>query len=246
MFADTPLRSFPTLLKQPAMRVPFTPSEEYYTPSRCPRGRAARVPLPQRKSLGESELARTPKQVVGMSDRPWRTPSSSARKSAGTAMPASASPSSPVRYVQHASGTGGESHWLVAPLGDPTQLTLRSAAVIFQQRLKERGLVFKKSDPVKMYQQSSQVWKSDSFLTLKHPGRGRSARDPSSNPAVPPGCGYTVFGQRGGPRPKTQSKSPRPASPPKKNGGRAFKTPGEQRRDGLRWSVRMSMASPPH
>eukprot|EP01051_Picozoa_sp_SAG22_P006979 SAG22_NODE_476_length_9995_cov_9.488480_1_plen_525_part_00 len=150
-----------------------------------------------------------------------------------------------------------------------------NTGVIFRSKIAQSKAAtslnnFPRSDPVKMYAQNNRVWSSDSFLTMggnvgsaRHGGHGASGPAPATYTAAAAakkelqirnaaGKGYTIYGQRGGP-----AASPRHgivhAAAAGGSGGDGKKTtkkpyvpPTEKRRDGLRWSVRMSMAAPPH
>ena len=87
-----------------------------------------------------------------------------------------------------------------------------------KQRASVRGLGFKKSDPVALYQQHAKAWGNSGFAQGK-PSRDRGSAE----------------------RPRTAGATPR-----SRKSELGFVVPTEKRTDQLRWEVRMSMASPPH
>ena len=172
------------------------------------------------KKVKKATAAQHPK-TSGRSSRPASArappPASGARGQAVAAVtspdtdttpPPSTPPSSlPSRHV---SGTG----------------VIYSRMSTAKERANTRGLGFRKSDPVKMYQRHAKAWASDSFLRSSVP-----TALPTQRAAV-----------REVERPRTAGSTPRRSVSSRKSTA----APTDNRRDQLRWQIRMQMASPPH
>eukprot|EP01047_Picozoa_sp_COSAG01_P015224 COSAG01_NODE_758_length_13805_cov_23.267912_12_plen_488_part_00 len=104
-----------------------------------------------------------------------------------------------------------------------------------KERANKRGLGFRKSDPVRMHSEYGKVWKGDSFL-------GSSSSSVSSS--VSTQRSRSAWQQR-----DSKPRRPRTADSTRGSGSSSSRfvgAPTDNRRDALRWQIRMQMASPPH